>query len=483
MRLIHWLKTNPHKSIFLILITLNFLFIFIYESSLKSKVIRVILNKTDAIDVQYYYGIFSFLTLSAVIVEFVLIGIFFFSRKINNTIEKSSKTVRLVWYFVFANVFIQSLILIFIQTNPISDSLYYIKQGEKLYSSGSYISEKGFLTAFWPIGLPALIVLFKHFFTDGILAIKILNILISSGLILVLYNLFKEHLTKYQIIVFLSIITFYPNNLFAVNVVLTDLPFTFLLWLLILILYKKKKNYIVWSGILLGMMCYLRATAILMPIIVFLFFSITENLKKASVKTAIVSLIMILTLSPWIMRNYHIFGKIIPVSTNGGFNFLMGNHAKASGGLNFDFEYNIDNPNEAEEDSKAYSKAYQDMINNPLQAIIRLPQKIIYSYYRGDSSITWALKSTGNTIPPLLVSITFYITNIMFYSFVFFSLISIGKKFKNNIFTNLEKVILAIYVYFIVMILIYVGGERYIIPVIPIHIFYFSKNFYQFDEK
>jgi len=446
-------------------------------------VIALILKKTDLVDVHYYNGIFSNLTISAIIVEILLIFIFSLRGKIYKVFVKSYESDYVVWQFILANVIIQFLILFLVQTNPISDSLYYIKQAERLYISGSYTSEKEFLSAFWPIGLPALIVLFKHLFSDGIYAVKILNILISSCLIFVLYNLLKDALTKKQLFVFLSIMTFYPNNLFSVSVVLTDLPFTFLLWLLILILYKKKKNYVGWSGIVLGMMCYLRATAILLPIVIFLFFIVSEDLKKAIAKTAIISLIMIVTLSPWVIRNYNVFGKIIPVSTNGGFNFLMGNHAKATGGLNFDFEYNINNPNEAEEDTKAYVKAFRDIIDNPVQTIIRLPKKIIYSYYRGDSSITWALKSTENNLSPLWVSITFFITNFMFYVFFFFSLISIYIKFKNNIFTYLDKVILAIYVYFIVMILIYVGGERYIISVIPIHIFYFSKNFYQFDEK
>lgn len=473
--MINRLKSNPAKSFFLSLIFLNLIFIFDYEFYLKSIVIALILKKTDLLDVSYYNGIFSNLTLSAIITEILLIFIFSQRRKIYKVFEKSYISDYLVWHFILANVVIQFLILIFIQTNPISDSLYYIEQAERLYSSGCYISEKGFLTAFWPIGLPALIVLFKHFFTDGTLAIKILNILISSGLILVLYNLFKEHLTKNQIIVFLSIITFYPNNLFAANVVLTDLPFTFLLWLFILILYKQKRNYIIWSGIVLGMMCYLRPTALLLPIIVFLFFAITKNLKKASGKTAIVSLIMILTLSPWIMRNYHIFGKIIPVSTNGGFNFLMGNHANASGGLNFDFVYNIDNPNEAEEDTKAYAKAFQDIVDEPLQTFIRLPKKIIYSYYRGDSSITWALKSTRDDIPPFLVSLFFFVSNLVFNIIVLLSLISFYIQQKNKQFSDFEKMILTLFVYFIFMILIYVGGERYTLPILPVHYYFASK--------
>ena len=154
----------------------------------------------------------------------------------------------------------------------------------------------------------------------------------------------------------------------------------------------------------------------------------------------------------------------------------MGNHAKATGGLNFDFEYNINNPNEAEEDTKAYAAAFQSIIDNPLQTILRLPRKIIYSYYRGDSSITWALKSTEKTISPLMVSFIFYVTNMLFYFTAFLSLLFFIYGFRNNIKKPLDKLFQAVFIYFLVIVVLYFGNERFIISLFPIHCYYLVKS-------
>ena len=53
-------------------------------------------------------------------------------------------------------VFIIQIVLVLVIKNiPFSDSSFYVDLAERLYQTGSYTSEYGYKSAYWPIGLPA----------------------------------------------------------------------------------------------------------------------------------------------------------------------------------------------------------------------------------------------------------------------------------------------------------------------------------------
>jgi len=197
----------------------------------------------------------------------------------------------------------------------------------------------------------------------------------------------------------------------------------------------------------------------------------------ASIKYSIVMFtVFLLILLPWGIRNFNLFHSIVPVSTNGGYIFLMGNHKYSSGGVNFNFEYNFFNPDEAEESRNAYNRAFNDILNNPVQSIIRLPKKIIHTYYRGDSSITWGLKKTKQKVPDIFKSLIFYITNLTFYLIILLNICFIfSRRKKIDLKKYLELFVVSVYIF--LFLIVFVGSERYLIPLLPIHIFLAAKYF------
>ena len=190
-----------------------------------------------------------------------------------------------------------------------------------------------------------------------------------------------------------------------------------------------------------------------------------------------------LIMLPWGIRNYNLFQTIIPVSTNGGYNFLMGNHANSSGTVNFNFEYDLSNPNEVKESEKAYTLAFSDILKFPVDSAVRIMKKIFYTYYRGDSSVTWGLKLVEENISPFLKSFIFYVSNLFFYTILFLNIclfIIHRKKISFNQYSDL----IIISIYFITIVIIYYGSERYHVPLLPIHFFIAAKYFEtQFSKK
>ena len=146
------------------------------------------------------------------------------------------------------------------------------------------------------------------------------------------------------------------------------------------ILIKKTKIY--WhfiSGIILGYSILTRPTS-LIPIIVLLIIYLYK--KKSLYKHVIPSIIamflgILCAITPWMIRNYAVFGKP-QLATNGGINFWIGNNEQANGSYKLTHEppelININN--EIQRDSIGYALGLQYIIENPLKTIVMIPQKI-----------------------------------------------------------------------------------------------------------
>lgn len=466
-----------NKIIFLIFV--NVIFLLSYSFLLKKYLIDIVNRNPDIIDKTYYSAIFSNLEISSVITIILLILCLVFKLQFDAFTKVITSNGRFVWLFIIINIILQVVIIFSIKTIQISDSIYYISHATRLFETGSYINEFGNKTAFWPVGLPIMIFLVFYIFGKSIVILQFINIIFNSALIFVLYKIFQNYLSNRQMVVFLSFYTFNPNNLFNVNPIMTELPFVFFLWLSVLIYQRKRKYHLALIGILCTLMVYFRPVGLFLPLIFFIDMWNNHSFYVSVKKILLIFSVMIILLSPWIFRNYLVFDALVIGSTNGGYNFLMGNHKGASGGINFDFNYNIKNPNEAEESKIAFHKGVISILEHPFEAIERIPKKIFYSYIRGDNSITWSLKKTENYIPVIMLSMIFYLTNLIFYSIVFFSLLSLIILRKD---ISKERIFVTIAIYFLLIIIFFVGNERYLLPIMPIHIYYATKLFFKGND-
>ena len=465
------------KSLLNLLIIFNILLLMIYEIFLHPYLLKSISSKADLMDREYYTVIFNNIHYAFIIAIVSIFLILVFYKHIKKLLEFPS--TKILAYCIILNILIQLFLLFMIRTVPISDSKHYIDSANLFYETGKYVNSDGNFTAFWPIGLPAYLVILKTISSDFILIAKLINILLSNGLVIICYLIFKDHLSTRTINIFLIIFTFFPNNLFSSTIILTDYPFLFFLWLGLLIMRKiKSKSSIVLStllGISFALASYLRPIGI--PLAIMFFVILFFKNYPTGIKSSIVMFTaFILILLPWSIRNFNLFHSFVPVSSSGGYNFLMGNHINSSGGINFDFEYNLLNPNELEESSRAYNRAISDIMTNPIKSILRLPLKFIHTYYRGDSSITWGLKKNEHEISGIIKSLIFYSTNLVFYLIIWLNICVIFLHRNKIIFKNYtEMIVLSVYIFLIIM--IFVGSERYHIPLLPIHIFLAAKYF------
>lgn len=99
------------------------------------------------------------------------------------------------------------------------------------------------------------------------------------------------------------------------------------------------------AGFLLGLSALVREIALFMilPILLWALLTKKDSSEKTQRRKGLITLVVffVLTISPWTLRNYLLFHSFIPISTNGGFNFYMGNNPQATGEYNSDIDTKI----------------------------------------------------------------------------------------------------------------------------------------------
>lgn len=449
-----------------------------YEIFFKSFLLSHFYNLNNSINQTYYSEIFSYLEYPIIFTSLILLLIILNYDRVKKLFDNVKNEKIILTFVLIINVMLQLLIVLNIHTIPIADSKYYLDLAVRLFHTGSYTTPNGHYTSYWPIGLPAVLSGLMFLSSNYLLLVKFFNIFISSSLIVVLYFLFKSELSKKGMAIFLIAFTLYPNNLFSSNCILTEYPFTFLLWLAVLLILKGNNKLIsaVLISIIIGLATYLRPVGLLLPLIFAVYFIRYYGLVNSIKYIVVMVLFFCFVIAPWTYRNYKVFHKIVPISTNGGSNFLMGNHKNSSGGINFNFKYDSSSI-ETKASSEAYLLGFKNIIDYPIESLIRLPKKILFSYFRGDSSITWSLKRIKNFVPPIFLCFAFFSANYFFYLLVIIGglyLFTVKRKVNDR---GLKYFLLILYFYFILIIVIYVGSERYLIPVLPVHFFLFGKYF------
>lgn len=128
-----------------------------------------------------------------------------------------------------------------------------------------------------------------------------------------------------------SIIGFYPDLIEISAMLMTETLYIFLVCLSIYLFYlyfeDNKLTTLVYLSIVFGLAVLTRPPVVfLLPVVVFYLFQ-----KRQFVRTALFTILVVTILTPWTVRNYSSYGKIMPFGAGGAYNFWIGNHVGASG--------------------------------------------------------------------------------------------------------------------------------------------------------
>jgi len=255
-----------------------------------------------------------------------------------------------------------------------SDDMSYIKSGIRFFEEGK-ITMHGAVSAQIMPGMTFLISGLCVIFGTGstlMIALKILFFIFGGISIIFLYKSVKMFTNQF-VAGMASMFMLTPDYLWTNNVILTETPYIMLQMILIYYSFKLAKNRKNSSYIMIiisYILClFIRPTIGLFPLFLFIYLLLNKyDFKKLIKQGFIAAGVLICVLTPWIIRNYNIFDKFIPLTYGMGNPLLLGTYQGIGYPLDEELDYN----------TKVYNKIDEKMkfhLENPEE------NKALHKYY------------------------------------------------------------------------------------------------------
>jgi len=138
-------------------------------------------------------------------------------------------------------------------------------------------------------------------------------------------------------------------------------------------------GYVIAAGICMGFTTLTQPSYMLYPAIIFGYEILRrQEILPAICRTAVFSVALIVAISPWTIRNYLTFHRLIPISTNGGYVFYYANNQYANANTSREGDVVLDK-NDLATDKLGYKLGEEWIMHNPgAFAILMVRKQIVY---------------------------------------------------------------------------------------------------------
>jgi len=373
--------------------------------------------------------------------------------------------------------------------NPVGDAKNYVNRAEEIFHGKIFPEEAPFLSnAIYPYFLAGTFVISNNLTTP-----RIIQFILGIATIILIYLITNMLFGNIQALASAFIAGVYPVFLFFEGDLLavTLTIFTLSLSCLMLVYYQNssKLKYLVFAGLSIGLSALGKPDTVLLAPAIALWVLFRDKNYRDKIKpvlyfaVSVIIMILPLTISNWITEK-----DFIPLTSNGGVNFYIGNHKGATGifripqnsGLAVDglhrlsqkvAQYNSGRELKPSETSRYwFSKAIDFARNNPAEFISLLIKKtllMINKFEVPNHHSYYFYKSQCNVLKYNQLNLSFLL---------FFGCIGIGLSLKSRRKYYLLYIFIA--VTFITPVLFFVS-DRYRLPVTIFYIIFSGQGIYQ----
>jgi hypothetical protein len=269
---------------------------------------------------------------------------------VNSTEPGSGRTIAFVMAIIAAAFVVRLIVVLSMNEDvPWFDAREYHRLATGLCENWSYDAADGSPTAYWPPGYPFFLALVYLLFGPSLAALRVVQACVGALTCAVVYLIAKRLLDRRTALLAAAILAIYPLAVYTAGTPYPAALQTFLVACVVYLCLTAKAassaTCAVGSGAIAGCSALVAPSALPAFLLAALWLawpmqgrqdsplaggqedSAGQARRPRGRLLAVLFLIpLVLIIGAWSARNYRALGKPVAISTNGGFNFWLGNH-------------------------------------------------------------------------------------------------------------------------------------------------------------
>ncbi len=357
-------------------------------------------------------------------------------------LDLSSQLTRVparVWLFlvIMGGLLLRLAWIVLFPAPLLSDGMVQFDIARRLIESDIYMDARG-ERAFWAPGYPFLFYFFFLIFGVKEWVPTLLHLILFAVSVLVVWRLSLLVVGRAAARVATLVLVIWPNYITSSGVagakelVIVTL-FSFAVWLYLKEAMQATDGTISWlktavGGAFMGYTALIQPSFMLFPaVLLVLTFLQPMQWRRDIVRILFFTVGMAIIIVPWTVRNYQVFGEMVPVSTNGGDVFYRANNPLASGGFTREGARSFKGYAELERSRLGYQWGREWIEQNPSDFFKVIWKKQVLFLGDDSSGAYDTLKRGAISSTPAFV-ITKGLSNLFWFSFW---IVMLGMVFQN----------------------------------------------------
>ncbi|MEH6788694.1 MAG: glycosyltransferase family 39 protein [Paracoccus sp. (in: a-proteobacteria)] len=358
-----------------------------------------------------------------------------------------------------------------IPVDPVSDSAAYETFAWTLVNDGVYGWSADQPSAYWAVGTSAIAAATFLLLGQSYAGIVALNLLAALVAMIATWRLGQIYYGGRAAFAALAVMAFWPNLIFFTSILSSELYFIALVvtgWYFWARPAGRPWVNLILAGLIWGLACYVRPVILLLPA-AFAIAALSRGMAatlRSTIRAALVIALIVLSVSPWTLRNAREIGKPFLVSSNFNANLWMGNNPDSQGGYT-PLPAEVSGMDEARRDAYLGAQAREYIRSDPLRFAADVGRRVLLLHSRETIGVAWNRQAVETRFGAKAVPAAKLVATGYWYLVLAAALAGVALSVRQAGLAGLFHPVFGGWAYFTAVHAIIVAEDRYHMPATP----------------